>query len=74
MASRARTLNNRMTPSRNHRVPKATVELALKWIRQESKTSEVMKRLGVNSVNQTIYTMGVALRQAYQDGILKEKL
>ena len=63
-----------MTPSRNHRVPKATVDLALKWVRSESRTSEVMAKLGVKSVNQTIYTMGRALRQAYRDGILKENL
>jgi len=52
-------------------LPKKTLNLSLEWVKGEVSTSEAQKRFGNKSVNATIYRMGIALRQAYRQGLLK---
>jgi hypothetical protein len=57
--------------ARQNHVPKPIIDLALKWMKGDLSTSEAQKRFGNKSVNATIYRMGIALRQAYRQGLLK---
>lgn len=59
---------------RFRRLPKNTLIVAIEWATGRLPTYEAQERIKAKSVNQTIYTMGRALRQAYRDGVLKEQV
>jgi hypothetical protein len=48
------------------------MELSLAWMRDEVSTSEVQRRLKTKATCPTIYRMGVAIRQSYREGLLKQ--
>ena len=54
------------------RLPKATVRLALDWMKGDVSNGEVRRKMGT-STNIAVYRMAVALRQAYDDGLLAVK-
>jgi hypothetical protein len=61
---------------RKGNVPKQVVNLALRWMQGKITTLEVQKRFAneagqPQSVNVTIYRMGVGLREAYRKGRLR---
>lgn len=60
-----------MSPRKNH-VSRKVMDLALQWMRDEVSTSEVQKRVSCKSVNQAVYRMGIAIRQAKRMGMLRE--
>jgi hypothetical protein len=51
-------------------IPDTTLKLAVRWMRGELSNSDVQKELGIRQVSQLGYKMGIALRQAYRDGII----
>ena len=61
------------TNNRARRVPKATVDLALRWLKGEATTGEATMKLRKKkrAVANTVYCMGIALRQAYSDKLLE---
>ena len=52
-------------------VPKPFMRLALQWMRDEISTSQVQKHLGVKQSSQAIYRLGIALRAAQREGLVK---
>ena len=55
------------------RLPKATVRLALDWMKGDVSNGEVRLKMGGISTNIAVYRMAVALRQAYGDGLITVK-
>jgi len=52
-------------------IPTSTKKLAVEWMRDKVTTGEVAVRLGVKQTSQAIYKMGMALREACRDGLIK---
>lgn len=46
------------------------MELALGWMRDEITTTQAQRMLKCSSVNQTVYRMAIAIRQARREGLL----
>jgi hypothetical protein len=53
-------------------LPKRQVEIALKWMRDEIGMGEASAQMNIHSITNTVYRMGIALRQAYRQGLLKQ--
>ena len=47
------------------------MKLAVAWMRGEKSTGEVREALKVSSVSQVGYLMGIALRAAWKEGMIK---
>lgn len=47
------------------------IALAVSWMRGEITTREAKEKLGYTQTSQTVYKMGVALREAWKKGLVK---
>lgn len=62
-----------MAYRKGQEIPKETMVLAVRWMRDEVSTREVMEKLMIKGVTQAVYCMGIALRQAKREKVLVKR-